>query len=294
MSNDQRAVATPPSLQLNPLDDERVWLTSDAFDAPLSEAEIAEVQKEIDAICGVTRDNKSIVKLVWNGDRRYWKPYHTQWNSLGKPVGELELRPRVLFKRVIDGKNNIARYAFPPRWLLLTRLEPEQYAPQWAFSSRIFDPVLGVEVQLLPEEPPKEYFEWFSTIAEHNGYCCGVVSKYGVNCNGAYAHPRACLTDLRLIRRGMEEDGVKDTNPFASADEVAAGIRERSLNDYEEQALRQVQESSMAAIDLMPVSLAPIEMIYQEKSIGQIREHLSEQKKREMEALEHKLKGLRQ
>lgn len=92
----------------------------------------------------------------------------------------------------------------------------------------------------------------------------------------------------------MEDDGVKDTNPFASADEIAAGIKERSLNDYEEQALRKFQESSQAAIDLMPVSLAPIEMIYQEKSIGQIREHLSEQKKREMEALEQRLKTLRQ
>lgn len=59
-----------------PLDDPNAWLRSAAHDAPLSSDEIASVQAEIDGIIGTTRDNKSIAKLVWNGDRAFWKKMH--------------------------------------------------------------------------------------------------------------------------------------------------------------------------------------------------------------------------
>lgn len=221
---------------LDPLNNPAVWLKSDAFIAPLSAEQLQSVQTEIDSIIGTTRDNKSIVKVVWNGDRDYWKEKYTDWTSLGKPIGGLMKRPWVLYKSIFNSRDIFIRDSFPPRYLLLTRLEPEQYAKNWAQQSKIWDPVRKCHIQILPEEPPKERWLWYETIAVHEHGCCQKAAEHDVDCYGFYAHPRQCLEGLRETRKGMDESGIPDNDPFAMPD--AEGMRYRSnvTNNYEEQA----------------------------------------------------------
>lgn len=277
--------------QISPLNDVNEWLRTPAYEAPLSKEELASVQREVDSIIGTTRGGKSIAIVIWNGDPAYWKTYYDAWNGLGKPTGELKRRPHVLFQSIFDAQGNHVRDAFPPRYLVLTRLEPEQYVPTWARDSRIWCPERQCDVQIKPEIPPKDLYLWFQTISEHNGHCCRVAANYDMSCFGLYAHPRAVLENLRDIRKGMEQSKMKDNDPFASADEVTRRVRENSTNNYEAQALKKFEEQAKFAISETPLALAPTELIVQGASLGKIRSFISEQKKREMDSFERKLRG---
>lgn len=276
-----------------PLDDPNAWLQYAAHEAPLPLNEIQNVQTEIDGIIGTTRENKSIAKLVWNGDRTYWKKMHNKWDAGGHGIGDLYERPQVLYMTIRDENNKFVRDAFVPRWLIMTRLEPEQYAGTWVNDSRFFDPDLGMYVQLLPSVPPTEQYIWFMTIAVHVGGCCQRAASQDMSCYGRYAHPRQCLDELRNIRKGLDEGGFAKNHPFDSPDRISRKVRARMTNNYEEQAVRAFRARRAEAIEETPLALATTEQRYGSESIKQLRETLKEQTNRDEDQLVADLKNRR-
>jgi len=173
---------------LHPLDDPEAWRKVSA-DKPPSDVDIVAAQKWIDSMMGTTRNNGSIYKLVWNGDRDYWYQFFMKWNAFGQPDGPVVKRPRVRYKVVRDANGRPVRDVFPPRWLILTRLEPEQYADSWKRESYVFAPEIGCDKQIRPDEPPPVFWMWYMTIAAHSDYCCATAQKNKEMCYGKYADP---------------------------------------------------------------------------------------------------------
>ena len=199
------------SLKLKPLhalDNPDIWRQEPAYQAP-SNVDIIQAQKWIDSMMGVTRDNQSIYKLVWNGDRRYWYQFYMRWNGLGQPVGAVTRRPQVRYKALRNRTTKkLIRDVFPPRWLIMTRLEPEQYAGTWKQESYVFSHEINAYKQIRPDVPPKVVWLWYSTIADHSDYCCATAEKNQVKCYGKYAgphHARELLEAQRAadLRAGM-------------------------------------------------------------------------------------------
>jgi len=275
----------------SPLDDPREWLRSAAMEAPLATVEVNAVQREMDSIIGTTRNNESIAKLIWNGDVRYWKQYHNAWETeTGRPVGNLHKRPQVLYVTIRDKNRKFVRDAFPPRWLLMTRIEPEQYVHGYQNESRFFHPDLKKYVQLLPSEPPPVMYVWHMTIADHHTGCCQVAAKNDATCYGFYAHPRACIEKLQNDRRGMEEAGTFDTNPFDSPDRVSRRLRDHGNNDYVRQAMTAFEAQINESIEETPFSMIDPTVASKVSSPAQLKDYLKEEGKKALDWMAQKLK----
>jgi hypothetical protein len=216
------SVATPKSAasdtatQIHPLDDQQIWLNEPMFAHP-AHVDIKRAQADIDAIIGVTRDNQPIMKLVWNGDRNYWLEYFMEWNSIGQPTAPAFKRPLVRYKAFRDINKKLVRDVFPPRWLILARIEREQYFDVWKDDSYFFAPEINGFKQIRPDVPPKDFYLWFATIAKHNDYCCETAEHKGNRCYGQYADPSFFLPYLGEQKRAIEKTGAKN-NPFAELD----------------------------------------------------------------------------
>lgn len=286
----QPALAAPPMMAATnfALDNPGAWLRSPAHEPPLSPSEITQVQVEIDGIIGTTRDGRSISKLVWNGDVRYWKQFHNCWDSTGKPIGDTYKRPQVLYMSIYDDRDMFIRDAFPPRWLIMTLLEPEQYVDEWARESKFFCPDRHAFVQILPSEPPKDRYIWFQTIAQHIAGCCQRAAAEDRDCYGRYVHPRHALPNLQDIRKSMDASGIKNTS-FDKPDRVTRRMRENTTNNYVEQSLRKFTESREKMINESPLTLANTPAEMDAGSIGQLRGLLTERTKRQVEKLEKDL-----
>lgn len=194
---------------LHPLDDPRVWLAEAAY-LPPADVDIVQTQKWIDSLMGTTRDGESIYKLVWNGNRDYWTEYFLHVNNLGQPNAPVTKRPLVRYKGFRDLKTRkLVRDVFPPRWLILTRLEPEQFADTWKQESWFFDPQIGCMRQLRPDEPPKVFWLWYATIAKHNAYCCKTKELNYEKCYGEYVPPNYARELLENQRKSDLAEGVR-------------------------------------------------------------------------------------
>lgn len=277
---------------VHPLNDPITWLRDGGYDPPLSQTEHDNVQREIDSIIGITRDNKSIATLVWNGDVRYWQQFFDEWDAFGKPVGGLKSRPWVLFKTVLDSRGNFVRDAFVPRYLLLTRQEPEQYYDTWDQTASFFHPEKGCMVRYQPYDPPKDLYMWYRTIAEHRGGCCQRQAQEddSVNCFGLYAHPRECLDELRDIRRRMDAEEKPKNHPFDSLDQINARLRLHSINNYAEQAMRKYDAASSIIVDQSPLVFASSRSLETGTSLAQARAEAKERLKYGQDALERELR----
>lgn len=231
----------------NALDDPRQW--QDGVIPPPADVRVEDVQREIDSLVGTTRDGKSIAKLVWNGDVSYWKDVCLDWDSTGAPVRFIK-RPYVLYRSVWDAQGHLVKDIPVPRWLILTRIEPEQYVPGWKTATRVYHPDRRLWVQVKRDEPPKEWHVWFMTISEHNGHCCRVAAKALAACYGArYAHPRACLPELK---RAVESTKHLNNQPFDAPDLVTANLRHNTVNNYQEQALKRYSAQASRFLDAVP------------------------------------------
>jgi hypothetical protein len=209
-SSAQEKVAEPPKAEpLHPLDDPEVWRQAPAYDAPTS-VDVVAAQKWIDSIMGTTRNNESIYKLIWNGDRRYWYEFYTSWDVLGNPTSEPTRRPRIRYKALRDpNTRKLIRDVFPPRWILLSRIEPEQYADTWKAESWVWDPNLKRKKQIRPDVPPEVFWVWYATIGAHNGTCCAVKQKNWDKCFGAYAPPQFAEGLLGIQKRADAAGGTR-------------------------------------------------------------------------------------
>lgn len=220
----------------NYLNNPQAWLREPMFEAPESSDKIASIQREIDSIVGVTRDNESIIKIVWNGDRRYWKSYFSSWDSCGQGK-ELIQRPIVCYRRSTD-INGQKFDAFPPRWLLITRIEAEQFADNYAETCYVYDPELNLKIQIKPTTMPKVMWVWFETVAEHTPFCCTEQYRMNEMCYGLYAPPEKVLHTLRQMTEGMDKSGFTGANPFAPLAQIAEKqLNAHTLRTYEADAI---------------------------------------------------------
>lgn len=282
--------AVAQTLSLSPLDDPQAWISYPAYEEPLSYLDRVRVQTEIDGILGTTRDNKSICKLVWNGDVKYWKQFYDNWDAYGRPLDGLKSRPWVLYKTILDSKGEFVRDAFVPRYLLLTRLEPEQYADMWEKTSKFYCPERRRLVQYKPEMPPEDYYLWFRTIAEHRGDCCQLAAREDRDCHGRYAHPRQCLDELRTIRRGMDERQQPENSPFDSPDVISAKMRETATNNYAEQAMNRFMKQASFLLDEAPTTFVSEKLLEEGATRKAMQAEVRDGMGRAMDAFERKLK----
>ena len=247
--------------KVSALNDPQLWLTAPPFDAPCPPHEVAAVQREIDSIVGVTRGNRSIAKIVWNGDRKFWNGYYDEWTPTGQPRGELQYKPHVLYKTVLDKSRNRVRDIFVPRWILLTRLEPEQYAPTWARDSKRRCRERNCMVQVRPVDPPAEYWLWQYTVADHDGLCCALANSRDELCFGAYAPPRAVTPYLEQRKRGLEAEGIVQRDPFKFPDRTILRYNETANNNYDEQAVAQFAAQTRIIASEAPLVLVGADVI---------------------------------
>lgn len=218
---------------------------------PLSATEVQRYQDEIDSIVGTGRDGKSIAVLAWNGDKRYWRQICLEFHTDGSPV-EFIKRPMVLYRSVYHDTTRKLLYDIgPPRWLILTRIEPEQYVPGWSRDSKVWMPDRQQYVQVKPETPPDEWFVWWMTIAEHDEFCCGQAKDERRKCYGTYAGPGRGIEELKIATQALEGKQL-DNSPFQDLDRLTQKLREREVNDYVEQTMRTYDVQVSRLIDSIP------------------------------------------
>lgn len=231
---------------LHPYDDKDVWRTESAY-APPASIDIAKEQKWIDSMMGVTRNNESIYKLVWNGDREYWHQYYDKWNGLGQPTAPIVRRPRIRYKALRDPLTRaVIRDVFPPRWLILTRLEREQFADNWKQDSYVFAPEINTYKQIRPDEPPEVMWLWYATIARHTDYCCMVAENNSERCFGEYAPPSYIRHTLGM--QSVADKADKSRSAFARIDSAFVSELEQHITGYE-QELADTQVESQVFIE---------------------------------------------
>lgn len=206
---------------VHPLNNPDEWRREAMYVPPPSNIDIVQEQKWIDSLMGVTRNNESIYKLVWNGDRKYWHQFYMKWNVLGQPIEEPMRRPLIRYKVIRDADGQPVRDVFPPRWLILTRLEPEQYADTWKRESFVWDNGIRAMKQIRPDEPPKVFWLWYGTIAEHNSFCCAKRNRNFQHCFGDYAPPKAYRPILEQQHKADLAAGTRSVFEKIDSDFVA-------------------------------------------------------------------------
>lgn len=207
--------------RVHPLDDPAMWERVPPHRAP-SDVDVEKEQAEINRIYGTTREGQPIMKLVWNGDRTYWEEFYDQWDSFGEPLHKSKF-PFIRYKTRRDQFGNRLQDVFPPRWLILCRVEPEQYADDWAALSYIFDPVLKMPKPIRPTTPPPVFWLWFATIGHHTDTCCATKRRNYEHCYGTYARPAAIYETLYNQRKA--DEAAEMHSPFAKIDaEMMADI----------------------------------------------------------------------
>lgn len=256
--------------RLNPYDDLEEWGHDWTFKPPMAKHEVDDFQRKIDNVFGTNRDGKSCFKLVWNGDQRYWWKYAYDWNSFGDGI-KWELRPRILWKKVDLGNGDYVDL-FPPRWLLLGRIEPEQYAETWKEESWIFDPARGPMIretkcancrsvldftlvrceacgldidmattyrheggrkQIREDAPPSVFWDTLEVIGDHDAFCC---EAFEGECFGTFRNPGDKELDmLRQRRREFEKRGQSPYEMLSKGTEakIASFCRDYYRKQYE-------------------------------------------------------------
>lgn len=246
---------------LHPLDDPAAWARNPPYQPP-SDVTIAEEQRKINDIYGTTRNGEPIMKLVWSGDRDYWFQFYTKWDATGRPTAPPERWPIIRYKILRDSNGKKVRNVFPPRWLILTRIEREQYAHAWKDQSYVYAPDLSqarefdlgngqvrleaspVYKQIRPDTPPKEMWVWFATIKRCNGHCCVQAGENKAICYGKYARPSAIHEALWNQKRADDAAGFK---PFEKLEYSSIQGIEDEHTGYELE-LRELQADAQVYI----------------------------------------------
>ena len=162
-------------------------------------------QKRIDDIVG-TRDGRPIVKLAWAPDEKRWRPHAHGDDPPGYTF------PIFIAYHDKDG-NEIAA----PRWVLLERLEPEQYAAMW--EDRRYTIESDGRLWDWTGECPNERYVELWCHAYHDGLCCPCI-KYGIcacgeqyeHCWGKYLDPNERLLDW-IREKAFEARQDSDVKP---------------------------------------------------------------------------------
>ena len=165
-------------------------------------------QKRIDEICG-TSDGRSIVKLAWAPDELRWRPHAMD-----------EAPPGYTFPIFFYGYDTEGKEIAAPRWVLLERLKPEQYADHWEAGR--YSVHEGKVWDWKGPCPSERYTEMWCHAA-HNGECCPCrgdscdCDETLDHCWGLYRDPDEGL--LNRLRR--------------AAKRIAEGAKDGTVNSYQ-------------------------------------------------------------
>lgn len=168
----------------------------------------AAYQKRIDDVVG-TKDSRPIIKLAWAPAEFRWWPH-----IMGdEPKGYVF----PIFHAYTDSDSNLIA---APRWVLLERIESEQFAPTpqfWEAKRYRFD---GHDLWDFTGPCPSEKYVELRCHSYHDGVCCsclGDTCECGIeyaHCWGQYAEPNDRLLGW-VRRRAYESRHDTDVNPDA-------------------------------------------------------------------------------
>ena len=203
-----------------PRDGAENWRPNEPLPFSFSQQDQAAFQKRIDSAVG-TRDGRPLVRLAWAPAEKRWYPH---------PHGTEP--PGYTFPIFHAYTNADGELVAAPRWVLLGRIEPEQYAPAWEATRYSFDD--GRLWDWKGPCPSERYVELWCH-AYHDGLCCPCI-KYGIcDCGEQYAHcwGRYLDPNERLLQwiaeRAFESRSDPDVNPTADARMFTAPNAQRDL-----------------------------------------------------------------
>ena len=193
-------------MTLNPRDGAESWNPNEP--AP-SNFDQAAYQQKINDIVG-TKDTRPIIKLAWAPQEFRWWPIR---------VHEEEVKGYTfpIFHAYTTSNGELVA---APRWVLLERIEPEQFAPTeqfWEAKRYGYDD--GSLWDLTGPCPSEKYIE-LRCHAYHDGVCCaciGTTCKCGIeyaHCWGKYAEPDENLLNW-IRKKNWEAQHDKDVSPNA-------------------------------------------------------------------------------
>lgn len=187
-------------------------------------------QKRIDQIVG-TRDGRPIIKLAWATEEFRWWP-HAHGDE---PKGYV----LPIFHAYTDLDGNLVA---APRWVLLERIEWEQYAPTWeATRYSMYQDKLWDWAGPIPEE---RYVE-LRAHCYHDGVCCPCQKMWTCQCGpeyehcwGKYAEPDEQLLNwIRMKSREAQHDpDVKplDDVRYLESAHAQQALRNKMLKEQEQ------------------------------------------------------------
>jgi hypothetical protein len=170
----------------------------------------AAYQKRIDDVVG-TRDGRPIIKLAWAPEERRWMPHRL--TDAGEPINP----QGYVFPIFCSGKDANGELTAPNRWVLLERIEPEQFAPTWELGRYSF--FKGSMWDWKGPLPTEKYIE-LRAHCYHDGECCkciGSACECGVeyaHCWGKYAEPNEQLMSW-IRQKNWESQQDSDVQPLA-------------------------------------------------------------------------------
>lgn len=194
----------------------------------------AAFQSKIDRITG-TKDGRPLIKLAWAPDELRWMPH-----KLGDdPEG-------YTFPIFCTGKNEQGEFVAPERWVLLERIEPEQFAHTW--EAKRYVNWRGSVYDVKGPCPSEKYVE-LRCHAYHDEVCCPCVGdeckcgeKYN-HCWGRYAEPDEHL--LNWIRQtAWEARQDSDVKPTESEQTFTAPNAQQELMNRFRQREEKKQETA--------------------------------------------------
>lgn len=209
-----------------------------------SNVDQAAYQKRIDAIVG-SRDGRPLIKLAWAPDELRWMPH-----KLGSPP------PGYTFPIFYLGKDTDGTYLGAEGWVLLERLEWEQFGPVWEQAR--YTKWKGDIWDLKGPCPSDRYVE-LRFHSNHDGDCCpctGNTCTCGEqydHCWGKYAEPDESL--LNWIRQtAWEAARDPDVDPTADIRYFESPHAQRELANTAE-AMMAERDAATADFDKEAVDL---------------------------------------
>lgn len=204
----KQAAAKKPS-SAHPYNNLEDWLGADFSKPPESEEWVKDFQRRIDNAFGA----EGLFVLAWSGDQSYWEEFACDWYANGT-AKTFEKRPIMLWAEIpVDNKDYI--YIYPPRWMILEKWHPVQYAPNWESSVwEDDDTMLGGRKQIRPKNPPKDFYGFWKSVERHSNHtapngepvCCVSSLRVGKLCYGEYRKPDdSDLLALSKMRKDMDK-----------------------------------------------------------------------------------------
>jgi len=202
-------------------------------------------QRRLDRTTGVF----GAVKLVWCPD---WKVFKSR--RVGVSVDE-ETTPAQSALTDTSGKS-----VAPPRWMLIERIEPEQYVPGWE-KNRWFNDPRDRYLYDLRGPCPSEYFRWYMTIAAHDRLCCEQRHTNNFVCWGYYKQPGE--QELSKVARDWRKTLADPVDPHLPAQALRETQHERdTATAMQHQREEKKEENRLRAKDALSV--------YPPSEIGQL------------------------